>query len=98
VSKNYLGGLPLWNPDIAKARAEERGVALEQAHWDIILVARQFYEDFGFSPSSRPLAKCICEKLGAEKARSIYLLTLFPDSPARKIAEISGLPAPKNCL
>ncbi|MCZ6459336.1 MAG: TusE/DsrC/DsvC family sulfur relay protein, partial [Gammaproteobacteria bacterium] len=37
-------------------------------------------------------------QLGAEKGTSIYLLKLFPGSPAKLLAKIAGLPRPTNCL
>jgi tRNA 2-thiouridine synthesizing protein E len=46
----------------------------------------------------RPLSKYIKQELGADKAGSIYLLTLFPGSPAKLAAKIAGLPRPENCL
>ena len=36
--------------------------------------------------------------LGKEKSRSIYLMQLFPPSPARVASKIAGLPRPENCL
>ena len=52
----------------------------------------------GLSPAMRPLAKYIKLHLGAEKANSIYLMQLFPQSPAKYLAKIAGLPRPENCL
>jgi len=37
-------------------------------------------------------------KLGADKGRSIYLMSLFPGSPAKLGSKIAGLPKPDNCL
>jgi tRNA 2-thiouridine synthesizing protein E len=37
-------------------------------------------------------------ELGEEKGRSVYLLTLFPGSPAKLAARIAGLPRPEHCL
>jgi len=46
----------------------------------------------------RPLCKTVAEHCGLEKGRSIYLLQLFPGSPAKLVARYAGLPKPKNCL
>ncbi|MES2603574.1 MAG: TusE/DsrC/DsvC family sulfur relay protein, partial [Pseudomonadota bacterium] len=32
------------------------------------------------------------------KGNSLYLLSLFPGSPARLAARIAGLPRPVNCM
>lgn len=61
-------------------------------------MARQFYDEYGFSPSMRPLCKFIANQLDLKKGRSIYLLKLFPGSSAKSIAMLAGLPKPKNCL
>lgn len=95
---SYLNKLPAWNPESAKIIASEEKVQLDEKHLEILEVARQFYDHFGFSPSMRPLCKYVAEHLDLNKGRSIYLLQLFPGSPAKKIAKIAGLPAPKNCL
>jgi tRNA 2-thiouridine synthesizing protein E len=64
----------------------------------VLEVARQFYDQFGFSPSMRPLCKSVATELSMEKGRSIYLLQLFPGSPAKLVAKFAGLPKPKNCI
>jgi tRNA 2-thiouridine synthesizing protein E len=46
----------------------------------------------------RPLVKQVREQLGEDKANSIYLMQLFPGSPAKLLAKIAGLPRPTNCL
>ena len=46
----------------------------------------------------RPLVKAVAQALGPEKGRSVYLLRLFPDSPAKVAARLAGLPKPANCL
>ena len=46
----------------------------------------------------RALVKYVRLKLGPDKGRSIYLLKLFPGSPAKIGSKIAGLPKPANCL
>jgi tRNA 2-thiouridine synthesizing protein E len=46
----------------------------------------------------RVLVKLVARELGREKGNSLYLLRLFPDSPAKLAAKIAGLPRPTNCL
>ena len=90
--------LPNWDVKVAVDLAKKYGITLTVSHFEILGLARSFFFEYGFSPSSRPLAKYISCKKGLEKSRSIYLLTLFPQKPALLIAEIAGLPKPKNCL
>lgn len=88
----------MWNEQIAEQLALNEGLALSPEHWQLIHLIRQFYTEFGLSPAMRPLAKYIKLHLGADKASSIYLMQLFPQSPAKFLAKIAGLPRPENCL
>jgi tRNA 2-thiouridine synthesizing protein E len=94
----FLKDWTSWTNDVAHELATNEGVTLTDAHWVIINLARQFYQEFDHAPSQRPLARYIKIHLGAEKAGSIYLMQLFGQSPAKMIALLSGLPKPKNCL
>ena len=67
-------------------------------HWELIELLREYYREFDSSPAMRPLVKYCRLKLGADKGRSIYLMTLFPGSPAKIGSKIAGLPKPDNCL
>lgn len=87
-----------WNPEVAYIIAEQEGIILTPAHWEIIRVIREYYEEFDLSPAMRPLVKYTTLKLGPEKGKSVYLLTLFPGSPPKIAAKIAGLPRPANCL
>tara|TARA_Y100000296_G_scaffold39463_1_gene45508 strand:- start:1821 stop:2162 length:342 start_codon:yes stop_codon:yes gene_type:complete len=94
----FLLNLSDWSPEVAETLAESDGIHLTEAHWEILYAIRDFYEEFDLSPAMRPLSRYIKQKLGAEKASSIYLMTLFPESPAKRAARIAGLPRPENCL
>lgn len=94
----FLANLHDWNPAVAEQLAAQESITLTPAHWEILNALRDFYAEFDLSPAMRPLTRYLKEKLGAEKASSIYLLTLFPGSPAKVAARIAGLPRPENCL
>jgi tRNA 2-thiouridine synthesizing protein E len=87
-----------WNQNLAHEIAEREGIRLGDAHWEIILLAREFYSRHEHSPEMRPLVKFTRLELGDDKGNSIYLLGLFPDSPAKLVSKIAGLPRPTNCL
>lgn len=87
-----------WNPQVAYIIAEQEGIILTPAHWEIITVIREYYAEFDLSPAMRPLVKYTTLKLGPEKGKSVYLLSLFPGSPPKIAAKIAGLPRPANCL
>lgn len=96
--EGYLLHLTDWNTQVADIIASEDGITLTDAHREVIHALRDFHAQFGLSPAMRPLTKYLKEKLGADKATSIYLLQLFPGSPAKIAAKIAGLPKPDNCI
>lgn len=97
-AEGYLENLLDWNPDVAELIAQNEGLKLTEAHWEIIELIQRFYAEFDLSPAMRPLVKYTTHHLGAEKGKSIYLLSLFPGSPPKLAAKIAGLPRPANCL
>lgn len=97
-SEGYLLDLNDWSPSLASALASDEQLELRPEHWELIETVRRFYAEFDHSPAMRPLVKYIAIHLGKEKGRSIYLMQLFPGSPAKRLARIAGLPKPDNCL
>ncbi|HJN52325.1 MAG: TusE/DsrC/DsvC family sulfur relay protein [Pseudomonadales bacterium] len=95
--QGHLKNLSEWSPDIAQQLAEGEQIELTEEHWEIIHIIRDYYQQFKISPTMRVLVKAVREKLGPQKGRSIHLMLLFPNSPARQISKIAGLPKPTNC-
>ncbi|WP_444907987.1 TusE/DsrC/DsvC family sulfur relay protein [Microbulbifer sp. EKSA008] len=96
--EGYLRNLSDWNRDAALQLAKAEDIELTEEHWQVIELLQEFYREFELSPAMRPLVKYIGQHLGAEKGRSIYLMQLFPPSPAKVASKIAGLPKPTNCL
>ena len=96
--EGYLLELSDWNEAVADQLAQDERIDLLDEHWTLIHLVRAFYEKFDVAPAMRPLVKQVRSQLGAEKGTSIYLLKLFPGSPAKLLAKIAGLPRPTNCL
>jgi tRNA 2-thiouridine synthesizing protein E len=96
--EGFLRDLSDWSPAVAEQIACTEGIELTAAHWEILQLLREYYREFDASPAMRPLVKYCALKLGADKGRSIYLLKLFPGSPAKLGSKIAGLPRPDNCL
>ncbi|HCS63447.1 MAG TPA: sulfurtransferase TusE [Cellvibrio sp.] len=94
----YLVNLNDWDKETANVLAKQENISLTPAHWEIIALLQEFYREFEISPAMRALVKYTEKKLGHEKGRSIYLLQLFPPSPAKIASKIAGLPRPTNCL
>jgi len=96
--EGFLHRLEDWTPAVAEQIAAAEQVELSQAHWEVIHLLREYYREFDSSPAMRALVKYCGLRLGADKGRSIYLLSLFPGSPAKLGSKIAGLPKPDNCL
>lgn len=96
--EGYLLQLADWSAAVAEYLAIEERIQLTDAHWEIIEVIRHFYQQYQLSPAMRPLVKAVTLALGPEKGKSIYLMKLFPESPAKQAAKLAGLPKPTNCL
>lgn len=97
-AEGYLKDIKDWTPDIATAMAAAEGILLTPAHWEIINLLQDFYQEFQLSPAMRALVKRTAQVYGPDKGKSIYLLELFPPSPARVACKIAGLPRPTNCF
>jgi tRNA 2-thiouridine synthesizing protein E len=96
--EGYLLNLQDWTPELAQQLAQDENIVLTEAHWQILYLLRDFYFQYEVSPAMRPLVKAVSQKLGQDKGKSLYLLSLFPGSPAKLAAKLAGLPKPANCL
>ncbi len=96
--EGFLIELTDWNPGVAAQIAASENLELGAAHWEIINLLREYYLTYDSTPAMRALVKYCALSLGPEKGKSIYLMSLFPGSPAKLGSKISGLPKPDNCL
>ena len=94
----FLNDRQAWTRELATVFAADEGIRLQDEHWEVIHLLREYFEEFDASPANRALVKYTKLKLGPSKGSSIYLMSLFPGSPARVGSRIAGLPKPKNCL
>ena len=97
-SEGYLRDYTKWTEALANEIAARDAMVLTPAHWEILQAIRRFYARYELSPATRPLMKFLAQELGPEKATSIYVMQLFPGTPAKTIARIAGLPKPANCI
>ena len=95
--EGFLRDFRTWSPSAAENIAEQEQITLKDAHWEIINLVRQYYDDYRVSPPTRVLATIVRKNLGADKGRSIYLMQLFSSRYARTVSKIAGLPKPTGC-
>ena len=98
-NEGFLEDARDWTKDVAATIAAEDGMELTEKHWEIIEFLRSFYKEHEISPpSNRLFVKAVKEALGEDRGNSIYLMQLFPGTPAKTACRIAGLPRPTNCL
>ncbi|MBD3642420.1 MAG: TusE/DsrC/DsvC family sulfur relay protein [Marinobacter sp.] len=98
-NEGFLEDASAWTPQVAETIAAEDAIELSDNHWEIIEFLRDFYKEHEVSPpSNRLFVKAVKEAFGEEKGNSIYLMQLFPGTPAKTACRIAGLPRPTNCL
>lgn len=98
-SEGFLENANDWAPEVAVVIAQGDAIEMSEKHWEIIMFLRSFYKKHEMSPpSNRLFVKSVREAFGEEKGNSIYLMQLFPGTPAKTACRIAGLPRPTNCL
>ncbi|WP_289101711.1 TusE/DsrC/DsvC family sulfur relay protein [uncultured Marinobacter sp.] len=98
-NEGFLEDANQWTPEVGCQIAADDQIELSEKHWEIIEFLRDFYKSHEMSPpSNRLFVKAVKEALGEEKGNSIYLMQLFPGTPAKTACRIAGLPRPTNCL
>ncbi|OYW87664.1 MAG: sulfurtransferase TusE [Pseudomonadales bacterium 32-61-5] len=96
--EGYLMDLGDWSEPVALVMAQAEGLELQNEHWEILLLLREFYQEFQLSPATRPLIRYVALKLGPDKGNSMHLNRLFLGTPAKLAAKLAGLPKPSNCI
>ncbi|HCH02137.1 MAG TPA: sulfurtransferase TusE [Vibrio sp.] len=96
--EGYLLNHTDWQEDLVPMIAEQEGIELTDAHWEVVLFVRNFYLEFNTSPAVRMLVKAMEKEHGPEKGNSKYLFTLFRKGPAKQATKLAGLPKPAKCL
>jgi len=97
-AQGYLKNSADWQEGLAPILAEQEGIILSEAHWEVVHFVRDFYLEFNTSPAIRMLVKAMAKKYGEEKGNSRYLYRLFPKGPAKQATKIAGLPKPVKCI
>ncbi len=87
-----------WSEPVARALAAREGIELTAAHWEVLYLLQEFYQQFQLSPANRALVKYVALNLGKDKGNSLYLNGLFNGMPAKLAARLAGLPKPANCF
>ncbi|MGF1776018.1 TusE/DsrC/DsvC family sulfur relay protein [Vibrio nomapromontoriensis] len=97
-AEGYLLNFEEWEEGMIAILAEEENIELTDAHVEVVMFVRQFYQEFNTSPAVRMLVKAMEKAHGPEKGNSKYLFKLFKKGPAKQATKLAGLPKPAKCL
>jgi tRNA 2-thiouridine synthesizing protein E len=86
-----------WSETAAQQIAQQSGIALSDAHWEVIRYVRHYYLERGFVRRSRELASALNARF-KEQGGSRYLYRLFNGGPVLKACRLAGVPVPENCV
>lgn len=93
----FLLNLDDWDAEVGEFLAYLDDLVLSDAHWEIIDIVRDYYRRYGISPEINVLLAQMKKKLGPDKGKPIYLLSLFPNG-AVQVSKIAGTPKPPGCI
>ncbi|MDH5218180.1 MAG: TusE/DsrC/DsvC family sulfur relay protein [Gammaproteobacteria bacterium] len=87
----YLKDMSQWTPEVARAMAEADNFELDDARWEQIVKAREYYEEYSTVPPIRKFAKYLNEDKKA-------MFELWLTGPMKPITKYGGLPKPTGCV
>ena len=94
----HLVDYTIWNQEVAKELAKSLELELTDWHFEILMAVRQFYQQFGHSPATRPLIKCLMKTVNADINNAILQEKFNTGLVARHLSRLAGVPKPANCL
>lgn len=87
----YLIDMSAWTPEIGRAMAEADDFELDDAKWEQILKARQYFDEHNVVPPIRKFAKYI------EQDQKL-MFKQWMSGPMKPITKYGGLPKPTGCV
>ena len=94
----HLVDYSIWNEDVAQQLADSLELTLTPWHFQILYAVRQFYQQFGHSPATRPLIKFLMKTVGPEVDNAALQDGFKTGLVARHLSRLAGIPKPANCL
>ncbi|WLF83031.1 TusE/DsrC/DsvC family sulfur relay protein [Moraxella sp. ZY210820] len=87
-----------WNEQIAQQLADNLDIQLDDWHIQVLLGVRQFYQQFGYAPATRPLIKFLAKHISADIDNAMLQQRFNTGLVARHLCRVAGVPKPANCL
>lgn len=83
---------PNFDDEAVRVIAAAEGIALTDAHWQVVNYLRDEYREHGHTPNFRNMLKGVSDILPEVDSKALY--DLFPVGPAKQGAKVAGLPQP----
>lgn len=91
-SEGYLLDRSDWSEDFALALAEQEGLVLTPAHWQLIHYLRAYFHEHGVQAQVRVMIKHFSQVWGAELGSNHHLHDMFPiGGPQKQGNRLAGL-------
>jgi len=87
----YLEDMSEWTEEIARAMAEADNYELTDQKWEMIMKAREYYDEYQQVPPVRKFAKYI-------EMDQKELFNVWMTGPMKPITKYGGLPKPTGCV
>jgi sulfur relay protein, TusE/DsrC/DsvC family len=87
----YLEDMSEWTEEVARAMAEADNYELTDQKWEMIMKAREYYDEYQQVPPVRKFAKYI-------DMDQKDLFNVWMTGPMKPITKYGGLPKPTGCV
>ncbi|MPW42888.1 TusE/DsrC/DsvC family sulfur relay protein [Acinetobacter guerrae] len=94
----HLVDYTIWNNQVAQQLASSIDLELTDWHFEVLHAVRQFYQQFGHSPATRPLIKYLMKTISPEIDNAMLQQRFNTGLVARHLSRLAGIPKPANCL
>ena len=94
----HLLDYTVWNEQVAQELAQSLALELTAWHFEVLHAVRQFYQQFGHSPATRPLIKFLMKTVSQEINNAVLQEKFNTGLVARHLSRLAGIPKPANCL
>lgn len=96
--EGHLVDYTIWTPEVAQELANSLELELTDWHLNILHAVRQFYQQFGHSPATRPLIKFLMKSVSPDINNAMLQEKFNTGLVARHLSRLAGVPKPANCL